>query len=93
MLSAAVSFLRARGTIGMDWIPLVWAGCIFLWQLQYGWAVIELSGLIHTWTILEFAILLILYLRARERRGRGFITVLYAALSLGAAWIASPKAY
>lgn len=167
MLSAAVSLFRARGAIRMDWIPLVWAACIFLWQLQYWWAVIELSGLIRTWTILEFGVLLllvlllyvssalvfpaqpmdrggdlaaafehdgrwaliflsayfgvalvanvylwqtkaltytqaldvalmalpILYLRTRERRGRAFITSLYAALSPLAAWIASPKAY
>lgn len=167
MLSGAVALFRARGTVRFDWIPLVWAGCIFLWQLQYWWAVIELSGIVRTWTILEFSVLLllvillyvssalvlppqpvsngsdlaaafehdgrwaliflsayfgvalvanvylwqttslnytqaldfalivvpILYLRTQERRGRGFVTVFYALLSLVSAWLASPKAY
>lgn len=62
MLAAAVALFRARGAIRLDWIPLVWAGCIFLWQLQYWWAVIELSGLIRTWTLPEFGVLLLLVL-------------------------------
>lgn len=62
MLSSVVALFRARGTVRFDWIPFVWAGCIFVWQLQYWWAVIELSALVRTWTILEFAVLLLLVL-------------------------------
>lgn len=166
-LSGMVALFRARGTVRFDWIPVTWAGCIFLWQLQYWWAVIELSSLIRTWTILEFAVLLLLvvllyvasalvlpaqptdrdgdmaasfehdgrwalifisayfavalfancylwksraftyaqaldaalialpllYLRTQPRRGRVFVTLLYVAVSLIAAWLNSPKSY
>jgi hypothetical protein len=62
LLSAFVAVFRSRGEVRFDWIPLVWAGCIFLWQLQYWWGVIELSALIKTWTIFQFSVLLFLVL-------------------------------
>ncbi len=57
LLSGAVAMFRSRKTAELDWIPLVWAGCIFFWQLQYWWAIIELPGLIGTWHLGQFMIL------------------------------------
>lgn len=62
LLSAAVAAFRSRHHVQLDWIPLVWAACIFLWQLQYWWAVIELPSLVHTWTLISFLILISLTL-------------------------------
>jgi len=58
LLSSAVALFRSRGRIQTDWIPLVWAACIFLWQLQFWWAIIELSPRIMVWTPLQFLALL-----------------------------------
>ena len=49
LLSAFVAVFRSRKHSKLDWIPLAWAGCIFLWQLQFWWAIIELPGLIRVW--------------------------------------------
>lgn len=58
LLSAGVAMFRSRSHAQLDWIPLVWAGCIFFWQIQYWWAVIELPRLIQTWYLGQFMILL-----------------------------------
>lgn len=58
LLSGAVAMFRSRNNAQLDWIPLVWAGCIFFWQIQYWWAIIELPSLIHTWHLGQFMILL-----------------------------------
>jgi hypothetical protein len=57
LLSALVEVFRSRETVKLDWVPLVWAGCIFLWQLQYWWAIIELPGLVNSWTPGAFVVL------------------------------------
>lgn len=51
LLSSGVEVFRSRSNGKFDWVPLLWAGCIFLWQLQFWWGIIELPGLIQAWTI------------------------------------------
>ncbi|MFM1919579.1 MAG: hypothetical protein RLZZ303_1213 [Candidatus Hydrogenedentota bacterium] len=58
ILSAFVSVFRSRTQASIDWIPLVWAACIFLWQIQFWWAIIELPSHLSTWTLTEFFLLL-----------------------------------
>jgi hypothetical protein len=167
LLSSSVNVFKSRDTAQVDWIPLAWAGCVFLWQLQFWWAIVELPSLVDTWTILEFGLLLgmtlllyvaaalilpttdtihsdsltamfqrdgrwalvmlslyfvlavvvnwylfrvppfgypealnillavlpLVYLRQRTRRGQVVATVLYVVISLWAAWEMSPHAY
>ena len=62
LLSAVVAVFRSRHHAQLDWVPLVWTGCIFLWQLQYWWAIIELPGLIKAWTLRSFLMLVSLTL-------------------------------
>ncbi len=54
LLSSAVALFRSRGRAPLDWVPLVWAGCIFLWQLQFWWAIIELAPQALEWTPFRF---------------------------------------
>ncbi len=58
LLTAGVAMFRSRKCSELDWVPLVWAGCVFLWQIQYWWAIIELPRLIETWHLGQFMILL-----------------------------------
>lgn len=51
LLSGSIAVFRSRTHSKLDWIPLAWAGCIFLWQLQFWWAIIELPGLVKVWTL------------------------------------------
>lgn len=62
LCSDTVSLIRSRNKIQMDWIPLVWAATIFIWQIQYLWAIIELPHFILKWTLPEFLALLSLSL-------------------------------
>lgn len=62
LLSSVVEVFRSRNHAQLDWIPLVWAGCLFLWQLQFWWGIIELPGLIQAWTIGSFLTLVSLTL-------------------------------
>lgn len=58
LLSSAVDVFRSRGRAQVDWIPLVWGACIFLWQIQFWWAINELSTKAIAWTSLQFLALL-----------------------------------
>jgi hypothetical protein len=58
---------------------------VYLWQTQ----VLNYAQALDAILVM----LPVLYLRTRARRGQAFVTVLYAALSLVSAWLASPKAY
>lgn len=58
LCSDAVSLFRSRHRARIDWIPLLWAACIFVWQIQYLWAIIELPHFVRTWTLPEFLMLL-----------------------------------
>ena len=58
LLSDAVLVFKARSRARLDWVPLSWAGCIFVWQIQYLWGIIELPNLVQTWTRIDFLLLL-----------------------------------
>lgn len=58
LLSDAIRVFRSRTYARIDWVPLVWAACIFIWEVQYLWAVIELTNLSQTWTLVDFLLLL-----------------------------------
>ncbi|MDX2197446.1 MAG: hypothetical protein SF069_00570 [Phycisphaerae bacterium] len=62
LLSSVIAMFRSRAHSRLDWIPLVWAGCIFVWQLQFWWAIIELPGLVKVWTLGYFLTLVTLTL-------------------------------
>ena len=62
LLSASVAVFRSRTHSRLDWVPLVWAGCIFMWQLQFWWAIIELPALVKTWSVGYFLTLVTLTL-------------------------------
>jgi hypothetical protein len=54
LLSAFIAIFRSRTHAQLDWVPLAWAACIFMWQLQFWWAIIELPNLMQTWTFTAF---------------------------------------
>ena len=58
LLSAGVAMFRSRTIARLDWIPLVWAACIFFWQIQYWWAIIELPRFITAWYLGQYMMLL-----------------------------------
>ena len=58
LLLGGLGVFRARQRQKVHWIPIVWAVSIFLYQIQYWWAIFELKGLIETWTHGAFATLL-----------------------------------
>ena len=58
LCSDAILVFRSRHQAPLDWMPLAWAACIFIWQLQYLWAIIELPNFVRTWTLGEFAALI-----------------------------------
>jgi hypothetical protein len=62
LCSDAITLFRSRHSVTLDWIPLVWAVCIFIWQIQYLWAIIELPDLVKHWTLFDFFVLLFLSL-------------------------------
>ena len=35
LLGASVAVFRMRHHVAIDWLPLAWAGCIFVWQLLF----------------------------------------------------------
>lgn len=54
LLSSAVAVFRSRGYAHLDWVPIAWSASIFLWLIQYWWALIELAGMHETWLLVEF---------------------------------------
>ncbi len=62
LFSDVITLFRSRHNVQIDWIPLVWALCIFIWQIQYLWAIIELPSFVQVWTLLDFILLLFLSL-------------------------------
>lgn len=60
LLSSTVGIFRVRGRETLDWIPFAWAGCVFIWQLQFWWAIIELPCMIHSWDLGAFLIMVVL---------------------------------
>jgi hypothetical protein len=60
LLSDAVTIFRSRHKSKIDYIPIIWAISIFLWQIQYLWAVIELSEMQYRWQLIDYILLIIL---------------------------------
>jgi len=58
LLTSLVAMFRSRGHGRLHWMPLVWAGCIFVFQIQFWWAIIELRNMVQVWTVTEFLLLL-----------------------------------
>jgi hypothetical protein len=58
LLLGGLGVFRARRRQTVHWIPIVWAVSIFLFQIQFWWALFELNGLIEIWTHGVFATLL-----------------------------------
>lgn len=62
LLTATVALIRARQRFRLHWMPFVWAGMIFLWMIQFWWAIYELSRIIQNWAMWRFTFLLLLSL-------------------------------
>jgi hypothetical protein len=62
LLSSVVAAFRARRQSRIHWMPLVWALCVFVLQLQYWWAIFGLRTLVKVWTFAHFGTLLVLAL-------------------------------
>lgn len=62
ILLGAVFVFRTRRTFALHWMPVVWAVSVFLTQIQFWWAIFELSYLIESWTAAHFVTLLLLAL-------------------------------
>lgn len=62
LLNEAVETFRKRRLIRMHWIPMVWVGLVFAWQMQFIWSVFELDELIRSWTLFKFVVLLLMAL-------------------------------
>jgi hypothetical protein len=60
LLLGLVGVFRARGQSPVDWIPIAWAGCLFLEQLQYWWAINFLPTIRGDFSFLDFVFLVIL---------------------------------
>ena len=58
VLSSSIAAFRSRTHASLDWIPLLWAAAIFVLQIQFWWAAIELPNLVHTWTLTSFLTLM-----------------------------------
>ncbi len=54
LLMSAVKLFLWRGELDFHWIPVAWATVIFLFQIQFWWAIFELSHMLETWTFLHF---------------------------------------
>lgn len=54
LLTALVAIFKARRSIKIDWLPLAWACALFLTQLQFWWAVVDLALLEQTFPFLQF---------------------------------------
>jgi len=58
LLSDFILVFKSRNSAELDWVPLAWAACIFVFQVQYLWAVIDLTSIHRAWTIYEFMLLI-----------------------------------
>lgn len=58
VLSGLVAVFRSRQHATIHAEPIVWALSIFVLQLQFWWALIELAGVQRVWTLPEFLLVL-----------------------------------
>lgn len=54
LLTDFINAVRARHASRVSWVPLAWAGCIFLAQVQFWWAFGALASVHPAWTFAEF---------------------------------------
>ena len=62
LLNDAVGQFRDRSERASDWIALTWAAIVFVYQMQFLWAIFELSTIVQSWTAGNFLIALSLVL-------------------------------
>ncbi|KQS71700.1 hypothetical protein ASG39_20815 [Rhizobium sp. Leaf371] len=62
LLTGLVTVFRIRRSSQLDWVPLAWSGILFLTQLQYWWAINQLSALRPTFQFGEFLFLVLMTL-------------------------------
>ena len=54
LLTSLAAVFRSRHTSPIDWVPLLWAMCIFILQLELWWSLADLRIIIKTWTFSLF---------------------------------------
>ncbi len=59
LLTGLVTIFRIRRKSSMDWVPLAWSSILFIMQLQYWWAINQLSALRQTFQFSEFIFLVL----------------------------------
>ncbi len=62
LLTGFVTIFRIRRTSKIDWVPLAWSSVLFIMQLQYWWAINQLSTLQPTFYFGEFIFLVLMTL-------------------------------
>jgi hypothetical protein len=60
LLLGLVTVFRIRRSSPVDWVPLLWAGVLFLIQLEFWWAINQLPALRPTFSFPEFVFLVLL---------------------------------
>ena len=58
LLGSGVHLFVDRERVRADWVSIAWAVLCFFWQLQFWWAIFELSSLPH-WTFGGFLLLVL----------------------------------
>lgn len=58
LLLGALHVFRARQRQKIHWVPLVWALSVFIYQLQFWWALFELHDALPIWTHTAFVTLM-----------------------------------
>ena len=62
LLNDAIGLFRDRHERRPEWIALAWACIIFAHQMQFLWAIFELSAIVESWSAGEFLLALSLVL-------------------------------
>ena len=62
LLLGFVTVFRIRRVSPADWLPLVWAGILFVEQLQFWWAINQLPAIRQEFTFGDFIFLVVLTL-------------------------------
>jgi hypothetical protein len=57
ILTGLIASFRSRATAAPDWMPMLWAVCIFLLQLELWWGLADLRSIIKEWTFPLFLLL------------------------------------
>lgn len=58
LLSSGILLLRNRDLFKLDAVSIAWAAFIFVAQIQFWWAIIELAKVVRVWTLASFVMLL-----------------------------------